>query len=106
MTVNKQSFGAAKRLVANIMHKAKSLYFGNEITMSTSSRHLFLKGSPPLPSMYPLCDLPSVFSDHFLQKVQFVRADLDQQSLSLTSCRLTDLQVYSSFHSFHPITEA
>ena len=38
MTVNKQIFNAAKRLVAKIVHKAKSLFFGNEIAMSTSSR--------------------------------------------------------------------
>ena len=37
-TVNKQIFNAVKRLVAKIVHKAKSLFFGNEIAMSTSSR--------------------------------------------------------------------
>ena len=59
--VNKQIFNAAKRLVAKIVHKAKSLFFGNEIAMSTSSRQLFnvcdkligRRGSSPLPSMNP-----------------------------------------------------
>ena len=36
-TVNKQTFNAAKRLVAKIVHKAKYLFFGNEIALSTSS---------------------------------------------------------------------
>ena len=97
-TVNKQIFNAAKRLVAKIVHKAKSLFFGNEIAMSTSFRQLFnvcdkligQRKSSPLPSEYPLHDLPNVFNDYFLQKVQSIHADLDQQSLSLTSCRLTD----------------
>ena len=40
-TVSKQIFNAAKRLVAKKVHKAKSLFFGNEIAMSTSSRQLF-----------------------------------------------------------------
>ena len=40
-TMNKQIFNAARRLVAKIVHKAKSLFFGNEIAMSTSSRQLF-----------------------------------------------------------------
>ena len=40
MTVNKQIFNAARRLVAKIVHKAKSLFFGNEIAMSASSRQL------------------------------------------------------------------
>ena len=76
-TVNKQIFIAAKRLVAKIVHKAKSLFFGNEIAMSTFSRQLFnvcdkligRRRSSPLPSTYPLYDLPNVFNDHFLQKV-------------------------------------
>ena len=92
-TVNKQIFNAAKRLVAKIVHKAKSLFFGNEIAMSTSSRQLFnvydkligRRRSSPLPSTHPLHDLPNVFNDCFLQKVQSTRADLDQQSLSLSS---------------------
>ena len=41
-TVNKQIFNAAKRLVAKIVHEAKSLPFGSEIAMSTSSRQLFI----------------------------------------------------------------
>ena len=40
-TMNKQIFNAARRLVAKIVHKAKSLFFGNEIALSTSSRQLF-----------------------------------------------------------------
>ena len=106
-TVNKQIFNAAKRLVAKIVHKAKSLFFGNEIRMATSSRQLFnvcdkligRKRSSPLPSTYPRHDLPNVFNDYFLQKVQSIRADLDQQSLSLTSCRLTNrlLQIFIHF---------
>ena len=102
-TVSKQIFNAAKRLVAKIVHKAKSLFFGNEIAMSKSSRQLFnvcykligRKRSSPLSPTYPLHDLPNVFNDYFLQKVQSIRADLDQQSLSLTSCRLTDQQADS-----------
>ena len=82
--------------------------------MSTSSTQLFKvcdnligrKRSSLLPSTYLLHDLPNVFNDYFLQKVQSVRADLNQQSLSLTSCRLTDQQVDSNFHSFYPINEA
>ena len=38
MTVNKHIFIAAKRFVAKIVHKAKSLHFGNEMAMATSSR--------------------------------------------------------------------
>ena len=82
--------------------------------MSTSSRQLFnvcdklivRERSSPLPSTYPLHDPPNVFNDYFLQKLRSIRVDLDQQSLSLTSCRLSDQQAASNFHSFHPITEA
>ena len=65
-----------------------------------------LKRSPPLPSTYPQHDQPDVFNN-FLQKIiQSLRDDLDQQSLSPTSCRLSVQQIDSSFHSFHPIIEA
>ena len=75
-TVNKQIFNAVKRLVAKIVHKAKSLFFGNEIAMSTSSKQLFnicdkligRRRSSPLPSAYPLHDLPNVFNDIFSRR--------------------------------------
>ena len=98
-TVNKQIFNAAKRLVVKIVHKAKSLFFGNEIRTATSSRQLFnvcnrlivQTRSSSFLSTYPIHDLPNVFNDYFLN-VLSIRAHLDQQSLSPTSCRLTDQQ--------------
>ena len=107
-TVNKGIFNAVKRLVANIVHKAKSLFFGNEIAIDTSSRQLFnvcdrqigRKRSSRLPSTCLLHDLPNVFNNYFLQRVQSIRAVLDQQLLSLTSCRLTDQQVDLVFSHF------
>ena len=41
-TVNKRIINAARRLVAKIVHKATSLFFGNEISMSTSSRQCLM----------------------------------------------------------------
>ena len=41
MTVNKRIFNVANKLVAKTVHKAKSLFFDNEIAMSTSSWQLF-----------------------------------------------------------------
>ena len=113
-TVSKQIFNAAKRLVAKMVHKAKSLFLGNEIANATSSKQLFnvcgrligRKRSSPLPSLYPIHDLPDVFKNYFVQKVQSIRADLDQQSMSPMSCRLTDQTVVSMLSSLHPITEA
>ena len=43
---------------------------------------------------------------YFLQKVHSICTDLDQQSLSLMSRRLTYQQIDSNFHLFHLITEA
>ena len=80
--------------------KAKCSFFGDETAIATSSR------SSPLPSTYSLQEVLNVFSDCFLQKVESIRADLDQQSLSLTRCRLTDQHVDSNFHSIYPVTEA
>ena len=63
------------------------------------------KRSSPLKCLYPIHDLPAVFNNYFVQKVQSIRTDLDQQSMSLMSCRLTDQNVVSSLSSLHPITE-
>ena len=112
-TINKHIFNAAKRLVAKMVHKAKSLFLGNEIANATSSKQLFnvcgrligRKRSSPLPSLYPIHDLPDVFNNYFVQKVQSIRVDLDQQSMSPMSCRLTDQKVVSRLSSLYPITE-
>ena len=110
-TVHKQIFNPAKRLVAKIIDKAKSPFLGNEIANATSCQQLFSvcgrlidrpNRSSPLPSVYPI---PHVFNIYFVQKVQSIRADLDQQSMSLMSCRLTDQKVVSTLSSLHPITE-
>ena len=88
-----------------------------KIAMSTSSRQLFnvcdkLTGqrkSSPLPSEYPLHDLPNVFNDYFLRKSSLFVLILISSHChcrALTNCRLTDQQAASNFHSFHPITEA
>ena len=54
---------------------------------------------------YPQHDIPHALNNYFLQKVQSIRADLDQQTLSLTSCRLTDQQPDSNIHLFHLLSE-
>ena len=89
----KQIYNAAKRLVAKIVHKAKSLFLGNEIANATSSKQLFNvcgrligRERSSLPSLHPIHDLPDVFNHYFVQKVKSIgRADLDQQSMLLMS---------------------
>ena len=80
-TVNKQIFNAAKRLVAKIVHKAKYLFFGNEIALSTSSRQLFnicdkligrKKRSSHLPSTYHMTYLMFSMTIFFRKSSLFV----------------------------------
>ena len=69
LTVDKQIYGAAKRAVTNIVHKAKSHYFSSQIAQGNSCKELFgvcneLRGCNsdlPLPAA-----LPVIFLTHLL----------------------------------------
>ena len=85
--VDKQIYGAAKRTVTNIVPKAKSDYFSSRIAKSNCSEELFgvcneLRGCNsdlPLPTAFPVCELPDVFAGFFIWKVKTIRDELHSQ---------------------------
>ena len=65
--MNKQILNAAKRLVAKVLHKAKSSFSVRQL-FHVCDRLIGRKRSSPLPSAYPLHNLPNVFNTIFLRK--------------------------------------
>ena len=107
LTVNKQIFNAAKRLVAKIVHKAKTAFYENKIIKAVRSpRQLFsladkLLGRPdkrsPLPTTFPLHDLPDVFNNFFIDKIHKIRTELDQASPQAFLIKQTEHQLFLLF---------
>ena len=100
LTVHKQLYNNAKKLVTKLVHKAKTTYYCNKIKESLSCKQLFSvanqllgnKKPSPLPTVFPLIDLPKRFLDFFKDKIETIRNKLDVLSSNPPAC--TEL----SFH--------
>ena len=112
LTVHNQLYNSAKKLVTKLVHKAKTTYYCNKIKESLSCKQLFSvanqllgnKKPSPLPTVFPLVDLPKCFLDFFKDKIETIRNKLDVISSNPPAC--TEL----SFHGrplthFRPVTE-
>ncbi|MCP3849467.1 MAG: reverse transcriptase family protein, partial [Gammaproteobacteria bacterium] len=113
LTVHKQIFNASKRLVTSIVHTAKTIFYSTKISECNTSKQLFgvcsrLIGSvkvSPLPTVFPIKQLPQVFSDFFMQKVSDIRAELDSLPVPPYPAEVSDPPLQSEFRSFQPVTE-
>ena len=116
LTVHKQLYNnekkKKKKLVTKLVHKAKTTYYCNKIKESLSCKQLFSvanqlvgnKKPSPLPTVFPLIDLPKRFLDFFKDKIETIRNKLDVLSSNPPAC--TEF----SFHGrplthFRPVTE-
>ncbi len=111
LTVHKQIFRAANKLVNTVVSEAKTAYFSAKILASPTSKNLFnvtnsLLGktkSSLLPSSSPLSELPQRFSDYFQNKVDTIRSNLD--SAPSHSPSIPDLPFTGTeWNSFHSVT--
>ena len=100
------------KLVTKLVHKARTTYYCNKINESLSCKQLFSvanqllgnKKLSPLPTAFPLIDLPKRFLDFFKDMIETIRNKLDVLSSNPPVC--TEL----SFHGrplthFRPVTE-
>ena len=86
LTVFHQMYTSAKKLVTDIISKAKTSYFTAKIENSSNSKELYnvcgiMSGkekSSPLPTTHSLEQLPQVFCDFFVKKISDVRSELDR----------------------------
>ncbi len=61
--------------------------------------------SSPLPTTHPLRDLPNRFNDYFCQKIESIRAVLDQSVLSSPVFTLSnEASALSTFSAFGTVT--
>ena len=85
LTIHKQLFHTERTRVSTLIASAKTTYFQNKITTSSSSKDLFTtmnqllgtQKSSPLPTTHTHEQLPTVFSNYFTTKIQTLRQKLD-----------------------------
>ena len=100
------------KLVTKLVDKARTTYYCNKINENLSCKQLFSvanqlvgnKKPSPLPTVFPLIDLPKRFLDFFKDKIETIRNKLDVLSSNPPVC--TEF----SFHGrplthFRPVTE-
>ena len=114
LTVFKEIYTAAKRKVTRIVCEAKKAFFTSKVSSCESSKQLFsvcdqLSGrvkTSPLPTIHPIKQLPSMFSDYFVSKVAKIRSDLDQQTSTASSMTESDSAgVTCLFDTFEKVSE-
>ena len=88
LTVFEQIYKKAKNVVTCLVHRAKSMFYSNEIVRAKSSKELYRitnklcarTNTTQLPSVFPSSELPSLFSGFFLDKISRLRQQLDSQT--------------------------
>ena len=98
LVVLKELYKKAKHCVTRIVMKAKSLFYNCKIssTSSTKERYSITNNllaktkSTPLPTLFPLPDLPGQLFTFFRDKIVKLRLDLDSQPVYTSSRPLTN----------------
>ena len=112
LTIHRQIFQLARNKVTDIVHRAKSAFFSTQILACTTSKQLFgvannilgKVNTSPLPTMYPVHELPQKFADFFASKIALIRSKIDS---AVVSPVCVPERVYGgpSLHAFEPVTE-
>ena len=112
LTVFKDLYKKAKHHVSKIVQKAKMQFFNTKISSSTSSKELYqltnkLLAKPKsahLPTLYPTSDLPGLFSNFFVDKIEKLRSQLRSQTV--TSPSPSHPFTPATFSTFQPVSES
>ena len=111
LTVFQQIYTRAKNFVTGIIERARLKYYSEKISSCSSSKQLFgisntLAGkekSSPLPTCFPLSDLPDIFCHFFLDKTAKIRKELDDNPLPKSA--LIETSCSFKFDIFQPVSE-
>ena len=84
LTIFKDMYRQAKHKVSKLVHSAKCKFYTERIAQASSSKELhqvvntLSNRHPPkiLPTIYPSADLPSIFIEHFTNKVEKLKLTL------------------------------
>ena len=85
-----ENANSTKNHVTFLAHKAKSLFYCHKITEAKSSKELYQIAntlsartkSTLLPTIFPLPELPDLFSEFFVNKIKKIRMELDAQTVA------------------------
>jgi hypothetical protein len=111
ITIFKDLYKKAKHAVSRLVEKAKAKFYNDKIECASSTKELYKitdnllsrKTNSQLPTVYPTCELPSLFSGFFLNKIATLRRDLD--SIVIANPPLpSEPFTKTSFLSFQPVT--
>ena len=112
LTVMKQIYDQAKKVVTYLVEKARKQYLSNKIANSDSSKELFnitnnligKEKSSPLPTCHPMSQLPNVFCNFFLEKTSKIREELDSQTITPSTFNVQN-HPDTIFNMFQPVSE-
>ena len=95
-----------------LVHTAKCKFYTERIALASSRKELHQIANalsnrhPPqiLPNIYPSADLPSIFSKHFTNKVEKLRANIAYEHVTSTLVIGTTAATFSSFKKASQLT--
>ena len=102
----------AKHKVSKLVHTAKCKFYTERIALASSSKELHQIGHtlsnrhPPkiLPTIYHSADLPSISIEHFINKVEKLRANIATEHVTSTLVTGTTAATFSSFEKVSQLT--
>ena len=104
LTIFKDLNRQAKHKVSKLVHTSKCEFYPEGIDLAYSSKELhqidntLSNRHPPkiLPTIYPSADLPSIFINHFTNKVEKLRANIASEHVASTLVTGTTAATFSS----------
>lgn len=86
LTIHRQMFNSARQEVCDLISETKTKHYQQQILSSQSPKELYTtvssllgtKKDSPLPTTHSTEDLPDLFSDFFINKINALRVSLDQ----------------------------
>ena len=109
LTIFKDLYRQAKHEVSKLVHTAKCKSYTERIALASSSKELhqivnaLSNRHPPkiLPTIYPSADLPSIFIEHFTNKVEKLRASIASEDVTSTLVTGTTAASFSLYEKVH-----
>ena len=107
LTIFKDLNRQAKHKVSELVHTAKCKSYTILLSSSSIELHQIVNTlsnrHPPiiLPTIYPSADLPSIFINHFTNKVEKLRASIASEHVTSTLVTGTTAATFSLFKKFH-----
>jgi hypothetical protein len=115
LVIDRQLYQAARNRVTELVHNAKSSFYSSKISNCETTKQLYkvtnaLLGksqdhTSPSPSTFPSSNLAQSFSEFFIEKIDALRLDLEDDSSNTTHAFDFDKSFHgNSLTCFHSVT--